>query len=94
MFLTPFSDEKPELPKSNSMVYQVAVLSGRYPDICRYRMLHQLHTCLKTGDPDSCFYQNRKKKKCLQKHNKNKSKQKTQASYITLLSQMLNVSSK
>lgn len=62
MFLTPFSDEKPELPKSNSMVCQVAVLSGRYPDIFRYRMLHQLHTCLKTGDPDSCFYQNRKKK--------------------------------
>lgn len=82
MFLTPFSDEKPELPKSNSMVCQVTVLSGRYPDIFRYRMLHQLHTCLKTGDPDSSFYQNRKKKKkCLQKYNKNKSKQKTQASY-------------
>lgn len=63
MFLTPFSDEKPELPKSNSMVCQVTVLSGRYPDIFRYRMLHQLHTCLKTGDPDSSFYQNRKKKK-------------------------------
>lgn len=62
MFLTPFSDEKPELPKSNSMVCQVTVLSGRYPDIFRYRMLHQLHTCLKTGDPDSSFYQNRKKK--------------------------------
>lgn len=40
------------------------------------------------------FTKTEKKKKCLQKHNKNKSKQKTQASYITLLSQMLNVSSK